>query len=82
MSDLTPDDALDAIHALTASLERLGRLSRWQLLALGLELCLTGVLLFASTFMFVASARAHAAHTEALRLLIQEHRVLLDRSAR
>lgn len=92
-TELTPDDAVQAIRALTRMLETLAqdlhaftvrseRWMRWYGWGMALVLPLTGVLLFASVGMYIASAHTHTAQNEALRLIIQENRAIFERLAR
>jgi hypothetical protein len=89
-ADLTPDDAVRALQALTRVLEtnlarltelasRSERWARWHGGLLALVLLLTGGMLLASVWMFVVGVRTHAVQTEALRQVMQENRAIFER---
>lgn len=74
-TDLTPDDAVQAIRALTRVLETLVAAMRW-------HFWLLAVLLMALGGMFVVVTWTHAIQNDALRLLMQENRAIFQRLTR
>ena len=92
-TNLTPDDAVQAIHAMTRMLETiLARLSdistdlraftirseRW----MRWHFVLLGIILLSSVGMFLVGVRTHAVHNDALRQVMQENRAIFERLQR
>jgi len=68
-TELTPDDAVHAIQALTRVLVRT---ARWQFALLVLALCATGG-------AFIVSVHTHNVQSDALRQIMQENRAIFAR---
>lgn len=69
--ELSPNDAVRAIKAMTNTLERIGYINKLTLIGVYGTWILVGLMLLVSIILFIIGTRTHYVHTEALRILIE-----------